>query len=218
MGDPRKPFQIRNLLQWSAWEWRYHGRYWAQTLPPVSNQTNCHRHGSSSGRHLSTRCLTLWRSLTHPADVRSTIVEHGKLVPMNHCGNWWRGYGISEFGIPSVIVQATDGRNVRYSDVLLCSQGPGNNSFSIRNWLRSSLWWQSKGQFSGLSLLTHLDTVIDLAASEEFIVSSIEGQCFLLRHFRNLWGLWTHDIHGVCLSPLLAECYHHPDSSHFPGY
>jgi hypothetical protein len=72
-----------------------------------------------------------------------------------------------------------------------------------------------KGKFAGLSLLEGYDSVIELAASADFVVSSRQGQYCLLWHFERLWGILSCVFDGVHIGRFLAECYHLSDSLQF---
>jgi len=70
---------------------------------------------------------------TDHADHRSAIEEHRKFVPVYLSKNSWRGPGVPEFGLSSVILQVGEDRHMSDSDFHLCGLGPGSNSFVFGN-------------------------------------------------------------------------------------
>ena len=142
---------------------------------------------------------------------RSSNDEDGKVMPVYCSKNGWTGFGAPEFTESGVIFRTTEGVNVHESNVHQCGRGTCSGSFVIGNWYRLLIWQQSKCKFAGLSLQADLDSVIELAACKDFMVSSIQARWFLSRHFRRIRGLWCPLFDWVYFGRLLAEFYCCPD-------
>jgi len=152
---------------------------------------------------------------TNHTDLRSAIHHHRKFVPVYVSENSWRGTDVAEFGVSDTIFHTGESRTVSDYDFLLCGWSAGSNCSVFGNWYRFSLWSELKCIFACLPLLTGYDSVIESAASEDFIVSSIQVRRLLSRHLRTLWGLWSVVFHMVRLGWLRTEWYRFPDSSRF---
>jgi len=114
----------------------------------------------------------------HHTDPGYATDENVKLVPMYLSENGWGDPGIMEFDVSGMIFNAREGRNVCDSDFLWFRQYPGIHSFDFGNCYDVNVWLQSKSKFSGHSVIMDSDTDITLAATEEFVISSIQGGCF----------------------------------------
>jgi len=106
------------------------------------------------------------------------LMWHGDLVHRYSSKNSWSCPGILQHFVTDEMIQAAEGREVSDSDNLWCSQGCGSNLLDFLNAVCYMLWKQSKGHFAGCSLLDGWNSIYDLAAFKDSILSSVQGWCF----------------------------------------
>jgi len=125
----------------------------------------------------------------------------------------WRCPGIPECNDSYIMTHTCRGIYLTNSECDLCGCGPGSNILLFENVYRLRIWYYSNGQFTGLSHRMGYNSVILLAAFEDFIVSAITVRGILPTKLQSDADHMGHVLDQVRLGRLLVDTYHIPDSS-----
>jgi len=124
-----------------------------------------------------------------------------------------RGPGIPECNVSYIMTHTCRGIYLSNSACVSCGCGPTSNMLMFENVYRLRLWYYTNGQFTGLSVRMGYNSVILLAAFENFIVSAITVRGILPTKIQRDAGYMGHVFDQVRLGRLLVDTYGFPDCS-----